>query len=99
MLSSLVTRVRQKTRYRRLVHEAILKIFLIANKAIHWVKALLSSPVLAPNVAISFGDHDAWLSDSFVDVLPGEPVYMKVKSDVPFEDLQKALKVMSVNQL
>jgi len=55
--------------------------------------------VLAPNVAISFGDHDAWLSDSFVDVLPGEPVYMKVKSDVPFEDLQKALKVMSVNQL
>jgi len=59
----------------------------------------LSSPVLAPNVAISFGDRDAWLSDNFVDVLPGEPVYIKVKSDVPFEELQKAMKVTSVNQL
>ena len=59
----------------------------------------MSSPVLAPNVAISFGDNDAWLSDNYFDLLPNEPVTIEVKSDLPLSTLQQALKVMSVNNL
>src|SRR5580700_8017824 len=40
----------------------------------------LQSPVLARSVYVSFGDHDATFSDNYIDLLPGEPITITVKS-------------------
>jgi beta-mannosidase len=70
----------------------------LSKQGDHYVLKI-SSPVLAPNVAISFCDNEAWLSDNYFDLLPNEPVTIEVKSDLPLPTLQHALKVMSVNNL
>jgi beta-mannosidase len=58
----------------------------------------LSSPVLAPNVAVSFAADDVEFSDNFMDVLPGEPLTITLKSKASLEQLQKSLKIISLNQ-
>ena len=58
----------------------------------------LSSPVLAPRVAVSFEGEDAELSENFVNVLPGEPVKIIINSRAPLEQLRKSLKIISLNQ-
>jgi beta-mannosidase len=59
----------------------------------------ISSPTLAPRVAVTFGDEDVWLSDNFVDVLPNAPVQITVKSKASLEQLKSALKTTALNQL
>jgi beta-mannosidase len=57
----------------------------------------LSSPVLARRVAISFGKEDVELFDNYLDVLPGEPVVITIKSKISLEQLQGSLKITSLN--
>jgi beta-mannosidase len=57
----------------------------------------LSSPALARAVAVSFGKEDAELSDNYMDVLPGEPAVITVKSKASLQQLQEVLKIMSLN--
>lgn len=64
----------------------------------HYVLKLTSN-VLAPRTAAAFGDEDVSLSDNFVDLLPGEPVYISIKSPAKLEQLKKTLKVTSLDQL
>lgn len=53
----------------------------------------LSSPVLAREVWLSFGDHDVQLSDNAFDLLPGEPLTVHVRSAAGLETLQAALQL------
>ncbi len=61
-------------------------------------KLTLSSQVLTLAVAISFGDEAVELSDNYVDVLPGEPAIITIKSKALLEQLRALLKTMSLNQ-
>jgi beta-mannosidase len=56
----------------------------------------LRSPVLTRGVQISFGDLDVQLSDNYFDLLPKEPVTVTVKTSIPLEQLQPALKLVSL---
>jgi beta-mannosidase len=58
----------------------------------------LRSPVLARNVCISFGDLDVQTADSYFDLLPGEPVTVKLKtpSAASLDQLQNSLQVISL---
>jgi beta-mannosidase len=46
---------------------------------------------------VSFGDNDVKLSDNYVNVLPGEPFKITIKSKASLEQLQQALKLISLN--
>lgn len=56
----------------------------------------LQSPVLARAVWIDFGAHDATLSDNAFDLLPGEPVTVKVQSKTHLSALRAALSLHSL---
>ena len=56
----------------------------------------LSSPVLARSVYLNFGALDAELSDNFMDLLPGQPVEVMVKTAAPADQLRSQLKVISL---
>jgi beta-mannosidase len=58
----------------------------------------LRSPVLARNVCISFGDLDVQTADNYFDLLPGEPVTVKLKtpSAASLDQLQNSLQVISL---
>ena len=56
----------------------------------------LSSNVLARDVYVTFGELDAQASDNFVDLIPGEPVMIKVSSTAGLEELKMNLKVTSL---
>ncbi|MGB6304986.1 MAG: glycoside hydrolase family 2 protein [Acidobacteriaceae bacterium] len=56
----------------------------------------LSSKVLARDVYISFGDHDAKFSDNYIDLLPAEPATIIVHSPATLAELQSSLKVLSL---
>jgi beta-mannosidase len=56
----------------------------------------LKSAALARATYISFGDSDAKLSDNYFDLLPGESVTIEVKTTAPQDQLQSALKVISL---
>ncbi|MDC6407512.1 glycoside hydrolase family 2 protein [Xylella fastidiosa subsp. multiplex] len=53
----------------------------------------LTSPTLARNVWLSFGDIDAQLSDNAFDLLPGEPLTIHIRSTAPLTQLQHALHI------
>ena len=59
----------------------------------------LTSNALAPRAEVTFGDEGVSLSDNFIDVLPGEPVYITIKSSETLENLKKVLKVTALDQL
>jgi beta-mannosidase len=59
----------------------------------------LSSNALAPRVEITFGDEEVLLSDNYFDVLPNGPVSISIKSPATLEQLKKALKIKSLDQL
>ena len=59
-------------------------------------RLLLSSKVLARSVSVSFGDVDARLSDDYFDLLPGEPVAVRVDSTATADQLRANLKVISL---
>jgi beta-mannosidase len=56
----------------------------------------LRSGVLARNVWIGFGDHDAQLSDNSFDLIPGQPLTVEVKSSAPRSELERSLEIMSL---
>jgi beta-mannosidase len=58
----------------------------------------LRSPVLARSVYISFGDLDVQTADNYFDLLPGEPVTVKLKmpSSVSLDQLTSAMQVTSL---
>jgi beta-mannosidase len=53
----------------------------------------LSSDTLARDVWLSFGDLDVRVSDNAFDLLPGEPLTVRVQSEVALEQLRAALEV------
>ncbi|HTV64871.1 MAG TPA: glycoside hydrolase family 2 protein [Bryocella sp.] len=56
----------------------------------------LRSPVLARDVYTSFGDLAVTLSDNYFDLLPGEAATIRVTSPATAEQLQRALKIVSL---
>jgi beta-mannosidase len=56
----------------------------------------LSSKLLARDVYVSFGDHDAKFSDNYIDLLPGEQATIVVHSPASLAELQSSMKVMSL---
>jgi beta-mannosidase len=64
----------------------------------HYLLKVMST-ALAPRVGVTFGDEDVSLSDNFIDVLPNEPAYITIKSPKSIDELEKSLKVTSLNQL
>jgi beta-mannosidase len=56
----------------------------------------LKTAALARNVWLSFGDHDAKVSDNSFDLIPGEPVTVEISSAVPLDELKRSLEVMSL---
>jgi beta-mannosidase len=56
----------------------------------------LSSKLLARDVYLSFGDHDAKFSDNYIDLLPGESATIVVHSPASLAELQSSMKVMSL---
>ncbi|MGA2186654.1 MAG: glycoside hydrolase family 2 protein [Bryobacteraceae bacterium] len=56
----------------------------------------LSSKVLARSVNVSFGGVDAKVSDDYFDLLPGQPVDIRVDSAATADQLRANLKVVSL---
>jgi len=56
----------------------------------------LQSETLARDVAISFGDLDAHISDNYFDLLPGEPATVNVKSSATLEQLRGGATITSL---
>lgn len=58
----------------------------------------LRSPMLARSVYVSFGDLDVQTLDNYFDLLPGEPVTVKLKtpSSVSLDQLKSSMQVISL---
>lgn len=56
----------------------------------------LESPQFARAVWISTGDPDAAFSDNYMDLLPEQPVTIKVYTSLPLDKLKQQLKVLSM---
>ena len=56
----------------------------------------LTSKVLAPSVHIAFGELEAKLSDDYFDLLPNQPVDIRIDSAATADQLRTALKVVSL---
>jgi beta-mannosidase len=56
----------------------------------------LQSRELARDVQISFGDLEVQVADNYFDLLPGEEVTIAVKSGATAEQLQSALRMISL---
>jgi beta-mannosidase len=59
-------------------------------------KIRITSPVLARDIYLSFGDLDAKVSDNYFDLLPGETVMIIVTSPASIENLRAQMKVISL---
>lgn len=58
----------------------------------------LQSTKLARNVYLSFGDLDVETADNYFDLLPGEPVTIRLKSSATLEQVKAALITMSLTE-
>ena len=56
----------------------------------------LTSPVLARDAYLSFGSLDVEPSDNYVDVLPGQPVEITLKTTAPIDQIRSQMKVISL---
>jgi len=56
----------------------------------------LSSPGLARDVYVSFGELDAEFSDNYLDLLPGEKQTIRITSKASLADLKSQMKVVSL---
>jgi beta-mannosidase len=56
----------------------------------------LKASELARNVYLSFGDLDVQASDNYFDLLPSEPVTIRLKSSATLQQLQSALNIISL---
>jgi beta-mannosidase len=59
-------------------------------------KIRISSPVLARNVYLSFGNLDVKVSDNYFDLLPGETVEITANGSVSLDTLKAQLRVISL---
>ena len=59
-------------------------------------RVAITSPVLARDVYLSFGDIDAKLSDNYFDILPGEEAVVELRSEATPEELRAEMKVISL---
>lgn len=59
-------------------------------------KVVLRSPVLARSVYVSFGDLEVKTSDNYLDMVPGEPVAIRLETNASIDELKAALKVISL---
>lgn len=55
----------------------------------------ISSPVLARDVYVSFGNLHVRLSDNYFNILPGDPAHITIRSKQPISELLKQMKVIS----
>jgi beta-mannosidase len=69
----------------------------IAQDGKDYVLTLRSSK-LARNVYVSFGDVDVRTSDNYFDLLPGEPVTVRLTSAANQQQIEAALKTMSLTE-
>jgi len=53
---------------------------------------------LARNVYLSLGDLDVQVSDNYFDLFPGEPVTITLKTSNTLDQLQSALKTISLTE-
>jgi beta-mannosidase len=60
------------------------------------VNLKLSSDVLARDVYLTFGNLDVQVSDNFIDLVPGEPVNITVKSTASLDEVKRNLRVTSL---
>jgi beta-mannosidase len=58
----------------------------------------LKSAQLARNVYVSFGDLDVQASDNYFDLLPSEPLTIRLRANTNLQQVQKALNVMSLTE-
>ncbi len=56
----------------------------------------LSSPVLARDAYLTFGSLDVEPSDNYIDLLPGQPAEITLKSTAPIDQVRSQLKVISL---
>jgi beta-mannosidase len=56
----------------------------------------LSSPVLARDVYLTFGSLDVEPSDNYIDLLPGQPVEITLKTTAAIDQVRSQLKVVSL---
>ena len=59
-------------------------------------KVRITSPVLARDVYLSFGNLDVKVSDNYFDILPGESVEITVASAATITDIKAQMKVISL---
>ncbi len=58
----------------------------------------LRSAKLARSVDLSFADLDVETADNYFDLLPSEPVTIRLKSSATLDQLKTALKIMSLSE-
>ncbi len=58
----------------------------------------LQTAVLARNVYVSLGDLDVQTSDNYLDLLPGEPVTVALRTSSTQEQVQRELKITSLTE-
>jgi beta-mannosidase len=58
----------------------------------------LRTAALARNVYLSLGDLDVQVSDNYFDLFPGEPVTITLKTSSTLDQLQSALKTISLTE-
>jgi beta-mannosidase len=58
----------------------------------------LQSSMLARNVYLSFGDLNVETADNYFDLLPAEPVTIRLKSSATLDQLKAALTTMSLTE-
>jgi len=56
----------------------------------------LSSPVLARNVFVSFGDSDVEISDNYFDLLPNEALTLHLKSKLSADQIKHAMQLQNI---
>jgi beta-mannosidase len=56
----------------------------------------LSSPVLARDAYLTFGSLDIEPSDNYINLLPGQPAEITLKSTAPIDQVRSQLKVVSL---
>jgi beta-mannosidase len=68
------------------------------SKATEGYTVTLQAAKLARSVYISFGDLNVQSSDDYLDLLPAEPVTIRLKTSATLEQLKAALKAMSLTE-
>jgi beta-mannosidase len=74
------------------------KIEATLNKTGAGYTITLQSSKLARGVYVSFGDLDVESSDNYLDLLPGEPVTITLKSAATLDQLKSAMTIMSLTE-